>query len=117
MAARGDEVTIHDKLVRDRIPEIIAAHGEVPEVRVLAADRVFPALVAKLHEEADELASAGPDDLLGELADVREVLAALTALAGFTEEQVAAAARKRAERGGFDKRLWLDAVRRQLPPT
>jgi predicted house-cleaning noncanonical NTP pyrophosphatase (MazG superfamily) len=105
-------MNIYGKLVRDRIPEIISAGGATPEVRVLAAADFFAALIAKLHEEADELGSAGPDELLGELADVREVLATLTTTLGFTEDQVAsAAADKRRERGGFSQRLWLDQVR------
>ncbi|WP_019872183.1 nucleoside triphosphate pyrophosphohydrolase family protein [Salinispora oceanensis] len=42
---------------------------------------------------------------------MREVLSALTIACGFTEVEVAeAAASKRAERGGFTQRLWLDEV-------
>ncbi|WP_305788306.1 nucleoside triphosphate pyrophosphohydrolase [Symbioplanes lichenis] len=104
---------VHGKLVRDRIPGIITAHGQTAKVRVLKAHELLPALIAKLHEEADEVASAGPATRLGELADVHEVLAALTVAAlGFTQADVEeAAARKRAERGGFTRRLWLDEVR------
>lgn len=103
--------TIHGKLVRDRIPEIIAGNGEVPRVRVLSADRLFPALVAKLHEETDELASAGPGDILGELADVHEVFVTITTLLGYTVDQVEqASARKRSARGAFSEGYWLDEV-------
>lgn len=104
--------TVYRKLVRDRIPEIIEAAGEVPVTRVLAADELVPALVAKVHEEAAELGRAAPDERLGELADVHEVLAALTAAMGYTPEQVAEAARaKRAARGGFIERIWLEETR------
>jgi predicted house-cleaning noncanonical NTP pyrophosphatase (MazG superfamily) len=100
------------KLVRDRVPEIIAAAGGVATVRVLEPSEFLAALVAKLHEEADELGSAAVDERLSELADVREVLSAVTVALGFSEEEVdAAAARKRAERGGFGRRLWLGEVR------
>jgi predicted house-cleaning noncanonical NTP pyrophosphatase (MazG superfamily) len=61
--------TTYGKLVRDRSPEIISGNGEVPRARVPPTERLFPALIAKLHEEADELASAAPADVLGELAD------------------------------------------------
>lgn len=103
--------TTYGKLVRDRIPEIISANGEVPRVRVLPEERLFPALIAKLHEEADELASAAPADVLGELADVHEVLAAVTTLLGYTAEQVElASAEKRSARGAFNEGCWLDEV-------
>jgi predicted house-cleaning noncanonical NTP pyrophosphatase (MazG superfamily) len=104
-------MTVYGKLVRDRIPEIISTNGEVPKVRVLEPQEVLPALIAKLHEEADELGLAEPADRLDELADVYEVLAALTTTLGFTENQVAEAATiKRNARGGFTHHLWLDEV-------
>jgi predicted house-cleaning noncanonical NTP pyrophosphatase (MazG superfamily) len=107
-----EQTIVHGKLVRDRIPEIISANGHTPVVRALDAGDLIPALISKLREETEELANAGPDQWLGELADIREVVAALTAALGFTETQADdAAADKRAERGGFTRRLWLDEVR------
>ncbi|MFF0306929.1 phosphoribosyl-ATP pyrophosphohydrolase [Streptosporangium sp. NPDC004379] len=101
----------YGKLIRDRIPEIIEADGATAEVRVLDESELVPALMAKLIEEADELRQAGPDERLGELADIYEVLAALTGALGLSEEQIREAARrKQTERGGFSRRLWLDEV-------
>ena len=101
----------YGKLVRDRIPEIIAAKGEVAHVRTLHASEMFEALVTKLGEEAAELTCAEPDSQLGELADLREVLSVLIATLGYSEEQVEQAVReKRAIRGGFGRGLWLDEV-------
>lgn len=72
---------------------------------------VVAALVAKLIEEAEELRRTDPDDRLGELADIREVLAALIQALGLIEDQVGAAAfTKRVLRGGFTGRVWLDEV-------
>ncbi|WP_248965776.1 nucleoside triphosphate pyrophosphohydrolase [Sphaerisporangium perillae] len=106
-----EQTIIYGKLVRDRIPEIIEADGRTARVRVLDESELVPALIAKLAEEAEELRQAEPDDRLGELADIYEVLAALTASLGFSDEQVQEAARhKRAKRGGFSRRLWLDEV-------
>lgn len=99
------------KLVRDRIPEIVRRAGAVPVVRVLEPGELFPALIRKLYEEADELGSASPADRLEELADLHEVLLALAAASGLTPEEVAGAVRaKRAERGGFERRLMLTRV-------
>lgn len=99
----------YDKLVRDRIPEICAADGCVAQTRVLADDDEYmAALVAKLHEETDEI---GEDPSLGELADALEVIRAIAALKGFTPEQVEAArAQKAAARGGFGARIFLEST-------
>ncbi|GII34136.1 nucleoside triphosphate pyrophosphohydrolase [Planotetraspora mira] len=106
-----EQTIIYGKLVRDRIPEIIEANGRTAKVRVLDKSELVPALTAKLAEEAEELRQAGPDDRLGELADLYEVLAALAGTFGFSDEQVQEAAHhKRAQRGGFSRRLWLDKV-------
>jgi predicted house-cleaning noncanonical NTP pyrophosphatase (MazG superfamily) len=101
----------YGKLVRDRIPEIITAKGKEVHVRTLQASELFEALVTKLGEEAAELRCAEPDSQLEELADLREVLSALIATLGYSEEQVEQAVReKRAIRGGFQRGVWLDEV-------
>ena len=99
------------KLVRDGIPRIIEAGGGHPVTRVLDQVGYLAALRAKLVEEAEE-ARAAPDGQLGsELADVLEVLRALAAAHGMSwEDVVAEAARKRDERGGFDRRIFLEYV-------
>ncbi|AWG99961.1 phosphoribosyl-ATP pyrophosphohydrolase [Rhodococcus ruber Chol-4] len=98
------------KLVRDRIPEIIEADGRVAHTRILDRDEYRCALLDKLVEEAHELRHArGDDERLGELADMHEVFTAALSAFGITaDEVVAAAAAKRAERGGFDRRIWLE---------
>jgi predicted house-cleaning noncanonical NTP pyrophosphatase (MazG superfamily) len=69
------------------------------------------ALLAKLAEETHEAQQATADDLPAELADVLEVLQALTAALGLTWEQLQELADdKRARRGGFQQRLFLDYV-------
>lgn len=85
--------------------------GRSAKVRVLDEPELLPALMAKLAEEAEELRHAGADDRLAELADVYEVLMRIADTLGISTEQVQEAARrKRAERGGFSRRLWLDEV-------
>ncbi|HEY9291705.1 MAG TPA: nucleoside triphosphate pyrophosphohydrolase [Microlunatus sp.] len=102
---------IQGKLVRDRIPEIIESKGEVPVSRQLTDEEYEPALLSKLFEESQELALAGSrQERLEEAADVYEVLAAIAAVNGFSLAEVEAAAeQKRAERGGFQKKIWLDS--------
>ena len=56
---------VHNKLVRDRIPEIIEREGQRPNVRVLDEDEYRTLLTVKLGEEADEYRSGGdPGELV-----------------------------------------------------
>ena len=103
-------MTVHRKLVRDRIPDIIRAEGRQPVVEVLGADQRHQALLAKLVEEAAEAAADGAD-LPEELADVLEVVRALAAELGLSLVDVTELAdRKRAARGGFEGGLFLVEV-------
>lgn len=97
------------KLVRDEIPAIIKAKGEIPCTRILDPETHRTALFDKLVEEAQELRDAPPERRLEEAADVYEVLRALLTELGVTLGDVAAsAAAKRETRGGFEGRIWLD---------
>jgi predicted house-cleaning noncanonical NTP pyrophosphatase (MazG superfamily) len=101
----------HHKLVRDQIPAIITADGGRPVTRVLDEAGYEAALRAKLLEEAHEAQAAPGGQLASELADVLEVLKALAAAHHLSwEEIVSEAGRKRAERGGFDNRIFLEYV-------
>jgi predicted house-cleaning noncanonical NTP pyrophosphatase (MazG superfamily) len=98
----------YNKLVRDRIPEIIAKAGKPFEAEQMSADKYRQALRDKLVEEAQEVAMAGEEDLLTELADVYEVLEALMTAYQIGEVEVRSVQAKRCEaRGGFDERLKL----------
>ena len=101
----------HLKLVRDQIPEIIAAAGSQPVTRVLDQAGYQAALRTKLLEEAREAQEAPDGELASELADVLEVLKALAAAYDMSwDDVVAEADRKRAERGGFGDRIFLEYV-------
>ena len=103
-------VSEYPKLIRDNIPEIIIVNGGKPATRVLTDDTEFlDALLKKVVEEANELLSASSEtNLLEEIADIREVLAALLELKGVSEEQIQAIQdAKRQKRGGFTQRLLM----------
>ena len=78
----------YDKLVRDRIPEIIRQDGRQCGVEVMPEDEYVQALKDKLVEESQEAAVAGPDDLVKELADLYEVVDALMAACGIERQVV-----------------------------
>ena len=96
----------YDKLVRDRIPEILEAKGIEASFRECADETEhLDRLAAKLREEADEFFR---DRNAEELADVLEVVHALAERLGLDPSEVEALrARKKDERGGFSKRLVL----------
>ncbi len=97
--------SLYNKLVRDRIPEIIRASGEIPEVQVMEEVPYIFSLYDKLDEEVAEYHAGGG---LEELADILEVCFALAKTMDFTpEELLALCDEKRAKRGGFDNRLYL----------
>lgn len=96
---------IHNKLVRDNIPEIIKADNHIPITRILDDDEYRDELARKLIEEANEYTK---DRNLVELADVLEVVRALIATHGASHEEVEKLRAERAEkRGGFAKRIFL----------
>lgn len=96
---------VYNKLVRDKIPEIIEKQGKIPCVRILADDEYNLALERKLDEEVAEYHK---DKNLEELADILEVIYALTENLGCTKEELMAAYQKKHEaRGGFAERILL----------
>jgi predicted house-cleaning noncanonical NTP pyrophosphatase (MazG superfamily) len=102
-------MTIYDKLVRDRIPEIIESRGGKASFRACADEGEYLSrLVAKLREEVDEF---DRDRNAEELADILEVIRALCVRLGLDPQDVEAIrAKKEAERGGFEKRLILESA-------
>ncbi|MCD0449033.1 NUDIX domain-containing protein [Actinocorallia sp. API 0066] len=105
----------NEKLVRDRIPELIRATGGKPDVRVAEAAEIRRLLLAKLWEEADEFAAEPSAE---ELADVLEVVRALADGIGCDPvelERVRAA--KAAARGGFTEGMVLRGVAGAERPT
>jgi predicted house-cleaning noncanonical NTP pyrophosphatase (MazG superfamily) len=94
-----------EKLVRDRIDQIMADAG-VPARTRLANEGEFPSLLfAKLREECSELTSAPSID---ELADVLEVAHAVADWMGTPWSEVEELRRrKQVERGAFVRRLVL----------
>ena len=92
------------KLVRDKIPEIIRAKGEVPSTRVAEGTEYQNLLLAKLSEEVLEFIASDGDP--GELADILEVVMALADGLGIDwQELERLRAKKAAERGGFSQRI------------
>jgi len=112
MTAKQPNERIYNKLVRDRIPEIIASTGDTAVARVLDEAQYRTELERKLMEECGEaLQTDVTSERLEELADILEAVTALAALEGATFDEVAELARqKREKRGGFGARIFLEKV-------
>jgi len=103
--------TNYNKLVRDKIPEIIEKSGNQCEIAILSEQEYQQALCQKLIEEATELASAEPTELISELADLYEVIDSLLIATGIDKETVFNQQRqKRKERGSFQTKIKLVSV-------
>jgi predicted house-cleaning noncanonical NTP pyrophosphatase (MazG superfamily) len=103
-----EQVKVYRKLIRDRIPEIIEAQGKRCEIRTLDDDEYRIELDRKLKEELDEYLAA---KTVEELVDIAEVVLAIAAAKGLTAEEFEQVKiKRRKERGGFEKRLFLEKV-------
>ena len=98
----------YNKLVRDRIPEIIEASGSECKIEILSDEKYLEMIDAKLDEE---LAEYHKDQNIEELADLMEVIYAAAIARGYTLEELERIRAEKAEkRGGFAKRILLKEV-------
>ncbi len=98
----------YNKLVRDKIPEVIEKDGHKAKFKTLSEKAYLSALDKKLLEEVKEYQV---DKSLEEMADVLEVLYAICSARGYKiDELEAKRVEKHMNRGGFEKRLFLEYV-------
>lgn len=107
------KTTIYNKLVRDKIPEIIIKNGGLPKIGRLSGGKFLTELKKKMIEEGKELLGAKEKTAITEeLADILEVLLTIS-----KEEKIkwGSVERKRKEknktRGGFKKKIFLKSVK------
>lgn len=98
----------YNKLVRDRIPEIIMRAGQKPAFRRVQGEELKQYASAKILEEAKEFAKSSE---LDELVDLLEAIYFRLTLDGISAQEIhGRMARKRQERGGFEGRIVLERV-------
>ncbi len=101
-------MTDYNKLVRDKIPEIIKASGDKPITRILDEKEYLTELIKKLKEEVAEFEDKPS---LEELADIKEVTIALREAMGIHAGELEDVRRKKADKNGrFKNHIFLERV-------
>ncbi|HDX9591343.1 TPA: nucleoside triphosphate pyrophosphohydrolase [Bacillus pseudomycoides] len=89
---------VYNKLVRDRIPEIIEKTGKACTIRILSEEEYIDEICKKIQEELAEYVEAEtPEHKLEELADLLELVNALAQYHGVTLEDVEKVRKEKAE--------------------
>lgn len=98
-----------DKLIRDKIPEIIRNDGWMPIIRVLKNKEYQIALKNKILEESGELVKAKSEkDIINEIIDIQELLDALGTELKLSKLEIKNLQKiKNKKRGSFKKKLFL----------
>lgn len=97
---------VYNKLVRDKIPEIMIKNGVVPVTRVLNDDEYLEELNKKLQEEVNEYLV---DGAVEELADIQEVLLAILAVKKIPYNDFEKVRQEKLlKRGAFQNKIFLE---------
>ncbi|MBY0210641.1 MULTISPECIES: nucleoside triphosphate pyrophosphohydrolase [Priestia] len=102
----------YNKLVRDKILEIIKAEGLSYNAKILSSEELLVEVKAKMIEEANEFMEAvEKKEAVEELADILELIHASLGAYGLDFEELEAIRKEKKEkRGGFDKAIYLIEV-------
>ena len=103
------EKVFYNKLIRDKIPEIMSSKDKAFEIRELDDVEYEKELIKKVEEEASGLQSANTrEELVSELADTIDVIDEIKKLKNISEEEIRSGQLKNAEKkGGFEKKIFL----------
>lgn len=110
--------TTYNKLVRDKIPEIIANHPKRQKAvyhKLEDSQEIEDAICAKLLEESKELIreyrDLHPENILKEAADVLAVVSLIISRCGFRWTDVDKASRESLRvKGSFEELYFLESV-------
>jgi len=99
-----------DKLVRDKIPEVVKnKYLKTPVIHIAKKSEYEECLKNKLQEEVAEFLVDNNEE---ELADILEVVYALASVKNIGKAQLEEIRKKKfEERGGFEKKIILEEVK------
>ena len=100
---------VYNKLVRDKIPEIITGdNGKTCVTRIMENHEYLETLNSKMQEELKEYLESGEVE---ELADLEEVLRAILDVKGISYEEFEKIRNAKVDkRGAFKKKIFLESV-------
>jgi predicted house-cleaning noncanonical NTP pyrophosphatase (MazG superfamily) len=99
---------IYNKLVRDKIPDIIKADGKKFKTRILDDKEYLAELIKKLKEEVSEFEE---NPSIEELADIKEITIAIREALSIQAGELEDARRKKAASNGrFKNKIFLESV-------
>jgi predicted house-cleaning noncanonical NTP pyrophosphatase (MazG superfamily) len=102
------KVEIYNKLVRDKVPGVLALKGLDYKARILEKDEYADELDEKLLEETKEYLDSGE---IEELADIQEVIFAILKVKGVSRGDFDKIRKDKLNtRGGFEERIFLETV-------
>ena len=98
----------YNKLVRDKIPEIIIKNNQKPFTHVASDEEYLSKLKEKLREEVDEFLEV---ENIEEMADILEVIASINDSKNWNENKIVEIrVAKREKHGGFKNKIILERV-------
>ncbi|MFS0574104.1 nucleoside triphosphate pyrophosphohydrolase [Sporosarcina sp. 179-K 3D1 HS] len=102
----------YQKLVHDRIPEIIQTAGKSFNSRILSEAEFIDEVNKKMHEELAEYEHANSaEEAIEELADLLELIHAAITHYGVSFDELDTVRKDKVhKRGGFEQRIFLEDV-------
>jgi len=98
-----------NKLVRDKIPEIIKMNGESCDIQILSDEEYLNELNKKIQEELKEYLESGDVE---ELADIEEVLRAILDAKGVSYDEFEKIRQTKVDkRGAFKQKIFLKTTK------
>lgn len=99
----------YNKLIRDKIPEIIREKGSDCKTKTLSSVDFYKELVKKVSEEASGILGAkNKKELISEIADVLDVINEIKKVKKITSKQILRTQEENNKRkGGFKKHIYL----------
>ena len=112
--SKGSIEMEYNKIVRDKIPDIIMAEGGTCKTKTVSDEQAVLYLIDKVNEELEEFKESGKPE---EIADIFEALGFIVVKMGFSMEDIERLRHEKFEkRGGFTENIILLESSKQRSP-